>query len=119
MLGEAFEVQRLDAPGGEAGQHLGLARARAAVQQDDGQVVAGAVEARLHAASPGAVAAVQYGDRPADLVHDRRHRPGPLAASPAVHQWPERAIAVGERPVQMGGDVPRHLGRADAAGEEL
>ncbi len=115
---QALQVQGLHARARPAGQDLGLARPRAAVEQDELQRRRLVVEPRLHMPPIGAVAARQHRRPPADLRQDGGHGVGPLAAAPAVDQRPKVGRLVGERGLQVPGDVAGHQRRADAAGQE-
>ena len=121
MRRQPFQIQALDAVIRQAGQHLGLAAAGQAVQQDQlqrrGRLPV--MQGGGHRPAPGLIAALQPRNGPADLLHHRGHGGRALPPAPAIDQGLKPAVAVAQRPFQMRGDVARHQGRAQATGEEF
>jgi hypothetical protein len=118
VRGQALEVDGLHAARGEPAEDVGLGRPGVAVEQDHLRLRTGLVEPRAHVGAVGLVAALEQRHRPADLGQHRGHGVRALAAAPAVDQRREVLGPLGQRALQVGGDVSGDMRRAEAPGEQ-
>ncbi len=116
MVGERLQVQRLHPARGEPAEDLGLARAGGALEQHEIERPVVVVEPLAHATAIRLVAAGEHRRAPTHLREDDGHGARALAASPAVDERRKPARLVGERRLEIAGDVAGDQRRPDAAG---
>ncbi len=114
MLRQTLQIEALHPQFRQTRQHLGLAAARVAVEQDHLVQRRGVVELLHHPAAIAAVPARQHVRPPADLAQDHGHGIGAHAAAPAIDQGLQRGRPVGHDGFQVPGDIARDIGAADA-----
>ena len=115
MPRQPFQINHLHAPRRQQGQNGGLGRPGIAIQNHHRGRNRRVIQRLDDQRPPRLVAARNRIDPPANLRQDRRKRPRPLAAPPAIDQGPPAPRLVGQGPLQMQRRVPRHQRRPNLA----